>query len=125
MAFETFAADDDRQIVIGVFNGEFIAAFLLYEIEPKVYDCHFTSKRGTSREVLLEGGRMVRDAFFENGAKELTARIVERNTPLKGYLEALGFTKLEFSACTQNDTPLNSVVDERNFVKYAITRKPP
>lgn len=122
MAFETFAADDDRQIVIGVFNGEFIAAFLLYEIEPQVYDCHFTSKRGTNRKVLLEGGCMVRDAFFGNGAKELTARIVERNAPLRHYLEALGFTRViptQNSTCVQADGSLNSVSVERNFVKYA------
>lgn len=129
MAFETFIADDPRQIVVGVFNGEFIAAFLLYEIEEGgVYDCHFTSKRGTPKELLIEGGKMVRDAFFENGAKELSAKIIKRNTALKAYLEALGFelclpgTNL---ACTQGDGSLNSVSSERNFVKYAISRKPP
>lgn len=119
MAFETFIATDPRQIVIGVFNGEMLAAFLLYEIEPGIYDCHFTSKRGAPKELLIEGGKMIRNTFFENGARELTAQITERNSALKSYLHALGFNCVK-STCPGGANHVNSALSGRSFVKYRI-----
>lgn len=121
--FEAFTADDPRQTVIGLFNGEFIAVFLLYEAEPKHFDCHMSSKRGTPKELLIEGGKAVAKAFFENGAEELFGWINRRNVALKGYLEALGFSK-ENSCENENDlgtlseTPIEAI-------KYALRREIP
>lgn len=126
-SFKDFIDTDPRQIVVGVFNGSFIAAFLLYEWQPAHYEAHFTSKRGTPRESLIEGGKMIRDAFLQNGAQELCAWVTERNIALKGYLEALGFELIESKrfAC-QNDTEGRKLpFEQRLFVKYAISRIPP
>lgn len=94
--------------------------FLLYEDEPSKFSAHFTSKRGTSRETLVEAGLKIRDAFMENGAIELSAWITQRNLALRGYVESLGFTpteEREFACISvgQSDT-LQPVMKE--FVKY-------
>lgn len=121
--FESFIAEDPLQIVIGVFNGQFIAAFLLNEFEPGRFECHFSSKRGTPRETLVKGGEIIRDAFFQNGAKELCAWVTVRNVALKGYLEALGFTPGEIKAFPKRISEnSDSLPEMKEFVKYAITR---
>lgn len=112
-SFEAFIADDPHQIVVGVFNGQFCAAFLLYEWKEQHFEAHFTSKRGTSREILIEGGKLIRDAFFENGAQELCAWVTKRNIALKGYLEALGFSPGE-----------EKEFQQKPFIRYQITRQP-
>lgn len=109
--FETFVAGDPRQIVVGVFNGQFLAAFLLYEWKEGYFEAHFTSRRGTPRESLIEGGKMIRDAFLHNGAQELCAWVTRRNTALKRYLEALGFSPAE-----------EKEINHRLFIRYQITR---
>lgn len=110
--FETFASNDPRQIVVGVFNGSFVAAFLLYEWQEGGYfECHFTSKRGTPRETLIEGGRMIRDAFLQNGAVELCAWVTKRNSALKNYLAALNFSPVEEKEFCQ-----------KPFIRYHVTR---
>jgi len=92
---EDLLSDDPHQITIGVFNGEYFAMFLLYEDSPGEFSAHFTSKRGTSRETLVEAGLKIRDAFMENGAVELNAWVTKRNLALKRYLESLGFAEGE------------------------------
>lgn len=125
-SFETYIADDPRQIVIGVFNGQFIAAFLFYEFEPQKYDAHFTSRKGMARGTLLKGAQEVIDALFTNGAKEITAWIVSRNTPLRRFVEDLKFVAVESKrfAC-QNDTGSDTLSGEsepptRSYVKYVL-----
>lgn len=129
MPFEVFSAPNPSHIAVGVFNGEFLAVFFFHEFQPGCFESHFTSKRGVSRDTLLTAARQTMNCFLDNGARELTAWIVERNAPLRTFVEALGFTEQErgvkFSTCAQNDTPLNSVSSERNFVKYAIKGEPP
>lgn len=121
--FDKFIADDPLQTVIGVFDGQFIAAFLLNEYEQGRFEAHFSSKRGTPKETLIKGGEMIRDAFFENGAKELCAWITVRNTALKSYLEALGFEAGETKAFPKlNLETSDSLFPMKEFVKYAITR---
>ena len=109
--FESFVSDDPRQIVVGVSNGQLLAVFLLCEWKEKHFEAHFTSRRGTPREILIEGGQMIRDAFFENGAQELCAWVTKRNTALKGYLEALGFSPGE-----------EKEFQQKLFIRYQITR---
>lgn len=126
--FEAFIATDPKQIVVGVFNGHFCAAFLLYEYKPGHFEAHFTSKRGAPRESLIEGGKLIRDAFLQNGAQELCAWIIERNTALMGYLDALGFRAAESKRFAgQNDTgggtlPSNASTEARTFVKYVCQK---
>jgi hypothetical protein len=125
MPFEVFSSADPSHIAVGAFNGEFLAVFFFHEFEPGCFEAHFTSKRGVSRETLLTAARETMSCFFENGARELTAWIVERNRPLRSFVESLGFAQQEgvsFFPCAQDNTTLNSVGDERNFVKYAIQR---
>ena len=129
MPFEVFSAPDPSHIAVGAFNGEFLAVFFFHEFEPGCFESHFSSKRGTPREVLLTAAREVMNCFLENGARELTAWITERNAPLRTFVEALGFTeqdrRLKVSACAQDGITLNSECSERNFVQYAIKGNPP
>jgi hypothetical protein len=129
--FDAIIADDPRQIVIGVFNGQFCAMFLLYEDSPGYFNCHFTSKRGTARDALVAAGAAIRDAFLNNGAVELCAWITAKNRALAGYLESLGFAPIEQRAfvtnkACQNDTDCSTIPSEqpeppaRMFTKYAI-----
>lgn len=109
--FKSFVSDDPRQMVIGLFNGQFIAAFVFYEFDPQQYECHFTSRRGSSKENLIEGGKQIRDACLQNGAKELCAWITKRNLALKSYLEALDFSPIE-----------EREFEGKPFVRYRVTR---
>jgi hypothetical protein len=122
---EDLLSDDPRQITIGVFNGEYCAMFLLYEDEPSKFSAHFTSKRGTSRETLVEAGVKIRDAFMENGATELSAWVTKRNSALKRYLTALGFEPMchkTFSCqpASQSDTLPTAM---KEFVMYVHSRR--
>lgn len=132
MPFEVFSAPDPSHIAVGAFNGEFLAVFFFHEFEAGKFEAHFTSKRGVSREDLLAAARQTMNYFLENGARELTAWIVERNRPLRAFVEDLGFTEqehrvipTELSTCAQEKGSLNSVSVERNFVKYAKRALPP
>lgn len=109
--FESFISDDPRQMVIGLFNDQFIAAFVLYEFDPQRYECHFTSRRGSSKETLIEGGKQIRDACLQNGAKELCAWVTKRNLALKAYLESLGFSPAE-----------EKEFDGKPFIRYRVAR---
>jgi hypothetical protein len=121
-SFKDFVSRDERQIVIGAFNGDFLAVFLLYEWQKGgYYEAHFTSKRGIPRPILIDAGKMVRDAFFQNGAQELCAWIVKRNSALRGYLEDLGFVAVEekeFPCQSDLNRVISSRLPRRSFVKY-------
>jgi hypothetical protein len=102
--------------------------FLLYEDEPSRFSAHFTSKRGTSRETLIEAGLKIRDAFMENGAIELSAWITRRNLALRGYLESLGFVQCERRVLaiqtTGQDAAHSGTLSPamKEFVMYAYRR---
>lgn len=89
MTFEDFAADDPRQIVLGLFNGELQAAYLLRETQPAVYECHFTSKRDAPKDAVLAGARWISDYFTDNGLT-LTAQVLRKNKALCRFSEAIG-----------------------------------
>lgn len=44
MSFDTFASNNPRHLTIGLFNGEMQALYFLREVEPGVFEAHFTSK---------------------------------------------------------------------------------
>ena len=126
MSFEEFASDNPHHVVIGVFEGERLAAvFLLWEYEPGFYDAHFTSRRHVSRETLTQAGREIARLVLGSGAKGITAWIVERNTALRRYIEDLGFEKIQnktfrctsVSDCSSIPTAAHPA---RVFVQYGI-----
>ncbi len=117
--FETFISDDPRQIVIGLFNGQFLAAFVFYEFEPRRYEAHFTSHKKAPRGTLIQGSREIIKALFDNGAVEITAGIMARNRPLRRFVEELGFI------AGQNDTGSDTLSSEsepptQSYVKYVL-----
>ena len=120
--FEDVIDPDPRQTVIGVFNGQFCAMYLLYEDSPGVFNAHFSSKRGTSKELLIEAGLQIREAFMQNGAIELCAWVTVRNKALKSYLEALGFVPTERKSLAENKPEeCCSLPAMKEFVKYAYS----
>lgn len=126
MSFETFTDTDPTQTVVGLFNGELQAAYLLHEYEPYRFDVHMTSDRCAPRENVLEGARRVLRCLFEGGAKEVSALIVARNRPLCQFVEAIGMrrvSRMRFSSCA--DVSKGDSIQPRNqrtFIKYAATR---
>lgn len=96
LPFADFSKSDPHQIVMGLFNGEFLAAYLINETAPSYYDLHFTSKKGTPRDYLVAGGIWITDWLIEAGAQEVSAIIVSRNRPLREFLLDCGF---EFAEC--------------------------
>jgi hypothetical protein len=127
MPLEVFAADDPRHLTVGLFNGELQAVYFLHEVEPSIYQAHFTSRRGLSREALLAGAAEVAHQVLANGGSEIHAWVTERNGPLRSFLTDLGFsciTTAQFNT-GQNDTDGSTLPDERDqrqrvFVKYAL-----
>lgn len=130
MPFEMFAADDPKQVVMGLFNGELQAVYVFCEGERGHFDCHFTSSRNAPREWVIAGAQRMVDWFKEHGVIELTAYIVARNRPLRAFVELLGFTQVKDvseSPC-QSDTPCSTIpptATSRSFVKYVIRGEPP
>lgn len=123
MPFEEFAAVRDDQIAVGLFNGTLRALYFLHETEPSAYQAHFTSERGVAREVLLAGAAQVIDDFFSTGATQIHAWVTERNTPLRSFLESLGFTVAELKRFPlQNDSGVSNMSsrNQRTFVKYVL-----
>ena len=125
MSFETFASDNPYYLTIGLFNGEMQALYFLREVEPGVFEAHFTSRLGISREALLAGATEVARQILANGGIEIHAWVTPRNRPLRSFLESLGFTEVcqESFPCasvsngaTLPDKPRNL----RQFVKYVL-----
>lgn len=126
MPFEKFASSDPLQIVIGLFQPELIAVFVYLETEPKVYDCHFTAKRNVPRQTLLDAAREINACLLTNGAERLTAFIVERNRPLRTFVEELGFTAQgKFTAPKLINGNRDSVCSSQVFVEYECKGDPP
>lgn len=125
MSFEKFASNDPRHLTIGLFNGEMRALYFLREVEPRIFEAHFTSRPQTPREALLIGAAEVAYQILANGAEEIHAWVTPRNKPLRSFLESLGFTVSCVSlfpcanvlnSSTLPDEPRN----QRQFVKYVL-----
>lgn len=90
VAFEVFAADDPRQIVMGLFDGEsFLAVYVFYQISPSEFDCHFTSRRDAPKEAVLAAGKWLVEFFVRNNL-HLTTHVAARNGPLRRWVESVG-----------------------------------
>ncbi len=108
VAFEVFAADDPRQIVMGLFDGEeFLAVFVFYQISPDTWDCHFTSRRDAPKNLVWAAGRQLVDFFVQNDL-HLSAQVRARNKPLCHWVESVGLVRQKDSSC-QNDTDGDTV----------------
>jgi len=92
MPFEEFVEPNPDRVVMGLFNGEFLAAYMVKEYAPHYYDMHFTAKREAPREYLVAGGVQLTTWLIQNGAVEVSAIIVARNRALKAFLEDCGYT---------------------------------
>ena len=117
MSFDDFSADDPRQIVLGLFNGELQAAYLLREAD-NIWECHFTSRRDAPKDAVLAGARWVIDYFVANGMR-LRAYVRPRNVPLRAFAEAVGLkeTCLKSFPC-QSDTDSDTLPREIEFIEY-------
>lgn len=94
MDFEDFAANDPNQIVMGLFNGKLCAVFMFREFQPGWLETHFTTRRDAQKDNVLLGALTLADWCVERRFG-LTANIVERNTPLRRFVEAIGFQEVE------------------------------
>lgn len=108
MSFESFT--DPHALAIGLFNGELQAVYFLHEVEPRVFQAHFTSQRGTNWNTLLEGAAEVAYQVLTNGAEEIEAWVTPRNRPLRTFLESLGFTEHQAT-----------LFNNRLFIKYILS----
>lgn len=97
MSFEEFARDYPNKVVMGLFNESLQAVYVFIETAPHVFEGHFTSRRDADVAQVFAGAKTMVDWFHSQGAV-VTAEIVERNRPLRAFVEALGFT-LENSPC--------------------------
>ena len=82
---------------MGLFKGDLCAVYMFIETAPKVFEAHFTARRGTDPAIVLAGGRTMVDWFHSQGAV-VTAEIVARNRPLRQFVETLDFV-LQNCAC--------------------------
>lgn len=102
LSFETFS-DPSQVTVMGLFNGEFLAVYVIGESSPGCFDMHFTSKRGAPRKYLVAGGIKITNWLIENGALEVSAVITKRNRALRQFLEDCGYSLEE--ELTFGDSP--------------------
>ena len=131
MSFADFSAGAPTDIAIGLFNGDFQALYFLHEVQPAIYQAHFTARPKTSRELLLWGAALIIREFFTNGAKEIHAWVTPRNKPLQTFLTHLGFECVaeQHFPCTNETHESNIATDATSvgklFVKYALFGIPP
>lgn len=121
MSFDDFL---NASLVVGLWDPEFRAVFVFCEDEFGVFDCHFTADVVVPRETLLAAARQITTLMLDNGAIRLTADIVDRNRPMRRFVEALGFIAIDTRPITtrQNDTGSDTLIPQtRNFVKYALS----
>lgn len=88
LSFEAFCGST----AMGLFNGEFLAVYVIEESPKGVFQMHFTSKPRSPREYLVAGGIKVTSWLVENGALEVSAMITARNRALRKFLEDCGYT---------------------------------
>lgn len=118
MKFEDFAADTPNQIVLGLFNGELQAAYLLHEVEPNVYQCHFTSRRDAPKDAVLSAAKWIVDYFVASGLR-LIALVEPRCVPLRHFSEAIGLAEVGQKEITcQTDTPSDTLAAVRTYIVY-------
>lgn len=91
LSFETFT-NPSEVTTMGLFNGEFLAVYVIEENQRGHFGMHFTSKRGTPREYLVAGGIQITNWLIENGAMEVSALITKRNRALRQFLEDCGYS---------------------------------
>lgn len=91
MPFKEFIAPNPTQVVMGLFNGEFLAVYMVREYAPQCYDMHFTARRQAPRAYLIAGGIWLTSWLIESGAVEVSALIVARNKALRQFLEDCGY----------------------------------
>ena len=90
--FETFIADDPKQIVVGLFNGDLQAVYVTYEFEPGKFETHYTSHRKAPRENVLWGAQQILNIMLSNGAEEVLAYVSPQNKPLCRFVQDIGFS---------------------------------
>ena len=91
VSFDEFIRPDPAKAVLGLFNGDFLAVYLIREWMPQHYDMHFTAKRSAPRDYLVAGGIQITNWLIKNGAVEVSAFIIARNRALKRFLEDCGY----------------------------------
>jgi len=127
MPLEMFTADDPTHLTVGLFAPDLVAVYFLREWEPRRYEAHFTSKRGTSRQLLLEAGANLLRIILSY-ADEVSALIVPANRALRQFVTELGFERvgmMQFFCCTDvSKEPTISVRNQRRFIKYVKHRNP-
>lgn len=92
LSFEQWLDVGPHQAMMGLFNGTFLALYMVKEFDSGRYDMHFTSKRGAPREYLIAGGIQITNWLVSNGALEVSAIIMKRNGPLRRFLEDCGYS---------------------------------
>lgn len=102
VAFEVFAADDPRQIVMGLFGDYLLAVYVFYQLTPDTFDCHFTSRRDAPKPAVLAAGQQLVVFFVQNGL-HLSTSVSARNEPLRRWVEKVGLKRLPLHPDTDGD----------------------
>lgn len=88
MPFNSFL---NSSAVMGLFNPEFIAVYVIQEYDKGFFDMHFNAKRRTPREYLVAGGIWITNWLLNEGACEVSGMVISRNTALRRFLEDCGY----------------------------------
>lgn len=123
MSYSAFADSDPTQVVLGLFNGELQAVYLVREWQPAYFETHFTSSKTAPRENVLAGAQRILKWLMDNGAQEVSAFVRPRNTPLCRFVEAIGFKRVGLClfSCV---TDVHAGTMHNKFVKYVCQRLP-
>jgi len=122
ISLEAFTDPIAQNLTFGLFNGELLAVYFFQEVEPSCFEAHFTSRKGTPREVLVEGARTVTDLCLEHGASEIYGLILAENRPLRQFVTDIGMkcdSRVIFT-CVEDLSGCNFYTrNHRTFLKYA------
>ncbi len=121
LAFDDFASTDPTQIVMGLFNGELQAVYMFREWSPNYLEGHFTSSRNAPRKNVLVGARHVLEWLLANGAEEVSAFVRPRNTPIRRFVEEIGFKRHSYVIFTCL-SDLEAGTMQTTFIKYVCSK---
>lgn len=124
MSYSAFADNDPTQVVLGLFNGELLAIYLIREWEQGKFETHFTSRKSTPRGHVLAGARRILDWLIENGAEEVSALVRPENKPLCRFVEEVGFKRLALVSFFPCIGEMDTRTMHNKFVKYVCQGLP-
>ena len=87
---EDFLKMAEKNILVGIFDPEFIGLLILESTLPHCFEAHLCARRGARLGVLIEGTARVINDFLNMGMREGFCWVASKNSAIKKLCEQIG-----------------------------------